>query len=326
MPAELRIGFAGAGWVAQKHVSVLQRNEDARLVAFASPGRSRAEALATTVGGGARAYNDALDMIDRESLDALYICVPPDAHGAIERAAIERRLPFFVEKPLAVDYEAAAQISRAVTEAGLITAVGYHWRYLDTTDRAKALLEGHPARMALGFWLGSTPPPAWWRRQDQSGGQMVEQTTHLFDLARYLVGEVASVYAAGSRTWRAAFPDLDVDDVSTATLTFAGGAVGTMSSTCLLRNGRRVGLHLFADEIAIEVGDREILIDRGDGPVVEPAGTDPFVPENRDFLDAVAGKPSRIRSPYHDALLTHRVTTLAAESARTGKLLTVAAG
>jgi predicted dehydrogenase len=40
-----------------------------------------------------------------------------------------------------------------------------------------------------GYWVGGMPGVWWWRRRDTSGGQAVEQTIHLFDLARYLFGE-----------------------------------------------------------------------------------------------------------------------------------------
>ena len=43
---------------------------------------------------------------------------------------------------------------------------------------------------------------------------------------------------------------------------------------------------------------------------------DPFVREDRDFIDAVQGKANKIRASYRDALETHRVTTAASRSAR----------
>jgi len=75
----------------------------------------------------------------------------------------------------------------------------------------------------------------------ESGGQMVEQTTHILDLARYLVGDVTQVFGLAGHTPRDAFPDLDVPTVSTASLRFASGAIGNIGSTCLLNWGHRVG-------------------------------------------------------------------------------------
>ena len=317
-----RIGFIGAGIIAARHLGNLLGFDDVQVAAIADPQLDRARALAGRCGG--TAYADSTEMLDREHLDALYICVPPFVHGPPEAAAIAHGLPFFVDKPLAVDLPTAETVARGVAERGLVTAAGYHCRYLDITERVQDLLRDHPARLALGYWLDFTPPPPWWTTEALSGGQMVEQTTHIFDLARLLVGEVTRVYAASSRIDRPAFPDADVCDVSTATLHFASGALGSMSSTCLLNWPHRIGLHLFGEGMAIELSEFELMVDVGRGRPVQRAQGDPFVREDRDFIDAVQGTAHRIRVPYAEALKTHRLVTAAARSAREGRVLDLA--
>ncbi len=312
-----RIGFIGAGGIASRHVSDLLSFSDVKVAALADPAVERAQEQAARCGG--KAYSDFTQMLESEELDAIYICTPPFAHGAPELVAIERNLPFFVEKPLAVEAETAEKIGQAVKRKGLITAVGYHWRYLDTTEEAQELLSKNPARLALGYWLDSTPPPHWWRKEAESGGQMVEQTTHIFDLARLLVGDVTKLYAAGSRMDRAAIPDADVCDVTAATLHFQSGALGVISSTCLLNWPHRIGLHLFCEGMVIELSEFEIMTDIGKGRPVRRAEGDPFVREDRDFIDAVQGKTNKIRSPYAEAIQTHRLTTAANQSVREGQ-------
>lgn len=313
----IRLGFIGAGGIARRHADVLRHFADVQLVAWSDPAAERAQQFAHDFGGAA--YDDYRRMLDSETLDAVYVCVPPFAHGALEDTLIERDLPFFVEKPLAADLDTAERLAAKIAQRGLITAVGYHMRYMDTTDEARALLANNPARLALGYWLDSTPPPAWWRHQGESGGQMVEQTTHIFDLARYLVGEVTSVYAAGGTTRRDAFPDLDVLDATTATLTFETGAIGTMASTCLLNWTHRVGLHLFGDGMAIELTPWDIMIDVGHGRPVRGQHGDPVEKEDRAFIAAVKGEANHIRAPYSDALITHRLTQAANQSAASGQ-------
>jgi predicted dehydrogenase len=317
--AQTRIGFIGAGGIAGRHLGDLLGFEDVKVVALADPAIERARGLAAR--SEARAYGDFAQMLDSEQLDALYICVPPFAHGAPELAAIERGLPFFVEKPLATNLETAEEIAQKLQGTKIPTAVGYHWRYLDIIEQAQELLSKNPARLALGYWLDSTPPPGWWVKEAESGGQMVEQTTHIFDIARVLVGEVNKVYAAGSRIDRPAFPESDVYDVTTATLHFASGALGSLSSTCLLNWPHRIGLHLFCEGLAIEMSEFEIMVDVGKGRPVQKAKGDPFVREDRDFIDAVQGKTNKIRVPYAEAMKTHRLTTAAARSAREGRII-----
>jgi len=317
---KLRIGFVGAGGIAHRHFGVLEGFEDVAVAAIADTDEARAADAAARF--GARAYPDHEAMLAAEELDALYICVPPFAHGAPERAAIARGLPFFVEKPVAIDLATAEEIAAAVEKAGLITSVGYHLRYLDTVEEARALLRGNPAKLLSGYWLDSTPPPQWWWREDRSGGQMVEQMTHIIDLARHLAGEVTQVYGMASHLDRPDFPGLDVPTVSTASLHFASGAVGNFAATCLLRWNHRVGLHVFADGMALEMTDRDIMVDTGRGRPVRGAGEDPVRVEDRAFLDAVRGGPrDAIRCSYAEALATHRVVLAIVESARTGQAI-----
>jgi predicted dehydrogenase len=316
-----RIGFIGAGGIAQRHFGVLEQFEDVAIVAVTDVDRARADEAAARF--GAQAFDDSEAMLAAVELDALYICVPPFAHGAPERAAIAAGVPFFVEKPVALDLATADEIAAAVERAGLVTAVGYHWRYLDTVDEVRGLLQHNPVQLMSGYWLDSTPPPQWWWHEDRSGGQMVEQTTHLLDLARYLGGEVTRVYGLAGHTNRAEFPDLDVPTVSTASLQFASGAIANFASTCLLGWNHRVGLHLFGDRLAVEITDHDLMIDVGRGRPVRGTEGDPVWREDRDFVDAVQGKENRIRCPYPDALATHRLALAVGQSARTGQAITM---
>lgn len=315
----IRIGFVGAGGIAHRHLGILEGFQDVAIVGFADTDRARAEEAALRF--GARAFTDAAEMMDACALDAVYICIPPFAHGAPERAAIARGLPFFVEKPVALDIETAEAIAAEIEAKGLVTGVGYHWRYLDTVDEARALLRDNPAQLLSGYWLDSTPPPQWWWHEDRSGGQMVEQATHLLDLARFLVGEVTEVYGRAAHKERPDFPGLDVPTTSTASLTFASGTVANVASTCLLGWNHRVGLHIFADKLAIELTDREIMVDVGRGRPVRGADGDPVWREDRDFVDAVAGGENRIRCTYADAVATHRLALAVVESGRTGEVV-----
>src|SRR3954453_12929048 len=312
-----RVGFVGAGGIANRHIGNLLGFQDVIVVAIADPQLDRAKAAATRVGG--RAYNRHEAMLDAEKLDAVYVCTPPFAHGPPELACIERGVPFFVEKPLAADLAIAERIAAAAAAAGLVKGTGYHWRYLDITEEARERLAANPARLVTGYWLDFTPPPPWWIKEAHSGGQMVEQTTHIFDLARLLVGEVEEVYAVAAHTERSDYPDCDICESSTAALRFATGAVGSISSTCLLRCPPRMGLHLYCDGMAIELTEFEILVDVGQGRPIRTAQGDPFIREDRDFIDAVRGRPDRIRAPYAEAMRTHRLATETARSAREGR-------
>lgn len=314
-----RVGFLGAGYIARRHVAALSQIEGVAVVGVADPDADRAASLAREL-PGAVAVSSMPELLDRCDLDAVYICIPPFAHGEPEMLALDRRLPMFVEKPIALDLATARAVADAVTAAGIPTAVGYHWRYLDVVARAQELLRERPVRMVLGHWLTSTPGAAWWTQKARSGGQMLEQATHLVDLGRCLAGEVVDVRGWGSSTPRADFPSSDVFDSSVAVVTFETGALGVIAATCLLRASHRIGLQVIAEGLSIEVLARgaggtdpfDLVVDTGDGARVETDGSDPFVTENRAFVDAVRGDGDAILVPYAEALRSHEVAFAAA--------------
>jgi len=172
----------------------------------------------------------------------------------------------------------------------------------------------------MGSWLGETPGASWWTRKDRSGGQIVEQATHIFDLARYLAGEMEPIAAAGRRVVRPAYPDSDILDVTQTSLLFASGAIGSIETTCLLDGPHGVGLETVSDGLGLtlEVLEHRLVIRYGSQTTVfQPPSTfdTPYQHQDRAFIDAVQGKPNRIRSPYDDALLTHRLTLAASRLA-----------
>jgi predicted dehydrogenase len=312
----LKVGCVGTGFIAGRHLAALASFDDVDVVAVADPLPGRAEAAA--LAHDARAYDDGMALLEGEELDAVWICVPPFAHGALERAAVERGLPFLVEKPLANDLDTAVDIADRVLSSGVLAAVGYHWRYLSIVEKAGALLAGSAPSLVNGYWLDSTPPVPWWIQRRLSGGQVVEQTTHLFDLARLLVGEVDLVSAVE-------VPACESDQVpvaSSAALRFASGAVGTIASARVLPARHRVGLQLVADGCAVELSERsltdhELRLVTAGGEEVHRVKEDPIAAEDRAFLDAVAGK-SDVRAPYADALRSHLLSWAADRSAREG--------
>ena len=317
----IRVGFVGAGGIANAHMNALQIVDDVQIVAIADVSRERAESMASRF--LAKAYGDYRDMLEEEKLDALYVCVPPFAHEDQEILAAGKGIHLFVEKPVAVSLDKARAVRDAIKANGIVSAVGYHWRYQSNTQRAKKLLDATPIGMVMGYWMGGFPEVGWWRRMEESGGQMVEQTTHIFDLARYLCGEVDEVYAAYANRASEKVPGFNINDVGTATLKFASGVVGTVSNTCLLSVPYMVGLHVIARDLVLEI--------HGDLKVIEPGHTEVFtgganamLEENRAFIEAIrTGDSTGVRSTYEDAVKTLAVTLACNESAKTGESVKV---
>ncbi|RAO34419.1 Inositol 2-dehydrogenase [Micromonospora saelicesensis] len=316
-----RVGLVGAGGVAQRHARVLAGFDDVELVGVTDVAPEAASALAAQHGG--RAYADVAELLATE-LDAVYVCVPPFAHGPAEEAVIEAGVPMFVEKPVAVDLSTAERIADLVARRELRTAVGHHWRYLSVLDQARDLLADRPVRMVSGAWLDKVPPVAWWSRRDRSGGPVVEQAAHVLDLIRVLAGEVTEVTAYGNGT-PPPVDGADIDSVTTAALRFADGAVGTLGAACVLGWKHRAGLEILADGLALAITEDGLSIRDADGERHVPADPEAArVAVDRAFVDAVRGIGDDVRVPYAEALATQRLALAVADSARTGTTVRLA--
>lgn len=316
-----RVGLVGAGGVAQRHARVLAGFDDVELVGVTDVAPEAASALAAQHGG--RACADVAELLATE-LDAVYVCVPPFAHGPAEEAVIEAGVPMFVEKPVAVDLSTAERIADLVARRGLRTAVGHHWRYLSVLDQARDLLADRPVRMVSGAWLDKVPPVAWWSRRDRSGGPVVEQAAHVLDLIRVLAGEVTEVTAYGNGT-PPPVDGADIDSVTTAALRFADGAVGTLSAACVLGWKHRAGLEILADGLALVITEDGLSIRDADGERHLPADPEAArVAVDRAFVDAVRGIGDDVRVPYAEALATQQLALAVADSARTGTTVRLA--
>jgi len=310
----VRIGFIGTGGIAQHHMNQLLQIEDVRIACGYDTSSE------TLIKASKRfeftPYDDLDKMLDSEVLDCVYICVPPFAHGEIEKKVIERNLPFLVEKPIGINLDTVKEILSLIEKRGIIVSVGYHWRYMDITKEAKELISPEKIGMVLGYWMGGLPMVPWWRRKEQSGGQFVEQTTHIVDLARFIVGDVEEVYALFDRRLVFDVEGMNVPDVGTVNLKFKNGVIGNISNTCALNFGYTVGLHIYGRNIVIEVLGNKLVINEQGKRIEKQARLNPSLEEDRIFINAVKTKdPSRILSTYRDAAKTLAVTLSAWDSA-----------
>lgn len=323
----LRVAMVGAGGHARRHLEVLARRPDVTLVGHVARSTESASRQAGRYGG--RAFDDVGALLEHEQVDAAWICVPPAAHGPIEAAFVAAGVPFLVEKPLSADAATAESIAADVAAAGLVTAVGYHWRALDTLAEVRErLADGPPVRLLTGAWHSRLPAPAWWRREATSGGQMVEQATHLLDLALHLLGDAEVLHAAevrperragGDTPGRRTASDVDVAEASSATLRFGTGALGVITATWVLAASDAVELRLHREGERITITQDALTLDTGREARVVRTQDDPVATQDAAFLAAVRdGDPEAVTCSYADALRTHRVAQRVRERARLG--------
>lgn len=313
----IKVAFVGCGGIMAVHQRNVSAMDGVKIVGHCDIERDRAEAGAAQYGGGVFTEHEA--MYDKVKPDAVFIAVPPYAHTGMEEAAADRGIHLFIEKPIAIDRETAKRIADVVRKSGIICSVGYCFRYYDTVTLARKFLKGKAISLITGTWNGGMPGVWWWRRMDKSGGQVVEQTTHMFDLCRCLCGEVAEVHAVASTGCMTKVENFDVHDSSVVSMRMKNGGVATFTSSCVTNYGGGVSLQVITPEATVSFAGGAITINE-DGRITQHTSSlDMYEEEDRVFIEAVrTGRKNKIRSSYSDSLKSFLVTFAANESIQSG--------
>ena len=339
------IGCEGIGSVHLEHF--LQFKDVVELAGFCDLVPEKAQNFCDKAGSG-KAYKDFKVMYDEVMPDMVFICVPPFAHGEIELETIRRGIHFFVEKPLALTAEMAKDIAFKVKEAGLIAAAGFQCRYSNLVEPTKQFINENDIILVEASRITGMPELAWWHKKSRSGGMLLESTIHQLDIIRYLFDEPQTVTTMGASGW-VNKEGSDVDELTTTMIRFRNGALGMLSSGCYATEGAsfdsnitfsardKRAIHRIIESLEIHekeeftAGEIAYFVTKGDGGLSKAAKITNYEQEgdaglecDRTFIEAVIhGDPSKIRSPYDDALKTHLFALACNESLATGQTVTV---
>ncbi|MBN1459612.1 MAG: Gfo/Idh/MocA family oxidoreductase [Armatimonadetes bacterium] len=320
MDDQVRIGFVGTGGITKwSHFPALKEIEGVEIAGLYDVSETRAQEAASEFGG--TVYADYRTMLDEAELDALFVCVPPFAHTDVEVLAAERKIHLFVEKPVVLDLEQGIRIAEAIDRSGIVSCVGYQLRYTPVAAAARQFLADKQVALVAGNRWGSVPGDEnhWWRVLERSGGMFHEMATHNMDAIRYVVGEVASVYARYSSTVLGDLPNLTVPDGQVIVMEFKNGATGYFSTSCALtKGGGWASTSFILRDMMLQMSHDGLTIQPEGAATITLPDAGPSMHES--FVHAVrTGDRSVIRSDYADALKTAEVTLGANESARRGK-------
>ena len=315
---DMKIAFIGVGGIAGNYRRSLKQLQ--RLVAAVCDINSdRAKAVSDEE--NATPYTDHQEMLQKEKPDVVFTCIPPGAHTTQVADSAKSGASVFVAKPVAQDL-ATAQIARdAISESGVINQVGYMARYSEITDKAKELVGDQKLTMGMGRFLarmGASHP--WWGKYDVSRGQMVEQTTHVFDLIRYFLGDVESVHAIGIKDVSGGIADFE--ECTVCNLKFKNGAVASITSTCVARAHENFATELVGDDIYLKLTHDLGLRGQIGGEGIDFNGSEAgYFRQVEHFIKAVeTNDQGLVRSSYADAFKTLAVTLAANRSLETGKV------
>lgn len=308
---KVKVAFLGTGYIASEHIKSLSKFEDVEISAWCDLDEGKAKKYAGEFGG--KSFNDYITMVDEIKPDAVYVCIPPFAHNGQESELAERNIALFIEKPISLSVEYAEKLVDEFEKNNTIVAVGYAIRYMENVEILRELISDRKCADCTARYFTGMPGVPWWGKKNMGGGQVLEQSTHFYDLMRYLFGEVDKVQAFGIKGLRAAEKEYDVEDASCVNLLFKNGMPASINSTCSYHNGYTIDLEIVAPDFRAKLlpltGELEIMESGKIRKFNDGAMDEAFANENRIFIDAVKNKNDKnIKSGYKDALQTLKLT------------------
>lgn len=236
MTRTLRTAIVGTGSVANLHARAVAAHPRADLVAVTDLARDAADAFAGRH-GAPTVYETLAELLQAERPDVVLICTPPVVHREQTLAAFAAGAHVIVEKPPAPSLDELDEMRAAAAAAGRQLAVVFQQRTGTAAAHVRRLLRTG----ALGRPLIAVCQTLWYRDEDyfavpwrgkwetEGGGTTLGHGIHQLDLLGFLLGDWASVQG---RLWRLD-RETQTEDASTATVTFASGAVAQVVTSAV---------------------------------------------------------------------------------------------
>ncbi len=319
---KIDVGIIGAGYIGQVHASVLKRDERVNVSMVHDIDPARAERFAISFSCQiARGTDEVL-----ENCAVVYITTPNTKHVDLAIAGATAGRHVFCEKPMATNVASARAVLNAAVKSSGVFQVGHNRRFAPVYANLKQLLSGtykpHSAHVKMN--RGELLKPEWVGNAQITGGFLFETTIHMFDMMRFLFGEVRLMYAFGSRHEYA-----EIDDFSVL-LQFETGVHATFASSAdasWLFPFERV--EVFCHHATVATREMETLIcsDSIDGhnseqsthqlPKEEKWG---YAQEDRAFIDAIVNASSAPVTAF-DGFKSVELVEACYEAVNSGKLM-----
>lgn len=320
----MRVGVVGVGGMGNVHARKYALMPDVELFAH-DRNPDRLDVYCAQFGAKPVATLEELV----QTVDAVDVCTPTDAHKDVAMAAIQAGKAVLVEKPMARTTEECQELIDAAAKSGVPLMPGQVVRFFPEFVAAHAAVVGGkvgtPAavRMRRG---GKAPKGSdmWFQDHARSGGLLLDLAVHEFDWMLWTLGDVRSVYSRSVRLGQPVKGAEFEGDYALTTLQFENGCVGHVETTWMDPSGFRVTLEVCGSEGMIEYDSRNVASLR----IHDAAGSrqesnlfptdDPFYRELRAFVDAVASGSEMPVAPI-DGMRAVAVARAAIESAKSGR-------
>lgn len=259
--AEVGYGIIGCGVIAPIHGAAIAEVQGARLVAVSDISEKNAQAMADKF--GAIPYTDYREMIKRDDIHAVSLCVPSGMRLEIAEECARAGKHILAEKPLEISTDRIDRILAAVNANNVKLGCIFQSRFADGPRTVHdALVSGRFGKMVLGDayikWYRSDDyyKSGAWRgtKKLDGGGALMNQGIHQIDLLLWFLGKPVSVFA---KTALLGHEGLEVEDLACAIIKFESGAMGVVEGSTATWPGHssRVEVHGTEGSVILEDGE-----------------------------------------------------------------------
>lgn len=355
MAKELNFAIVGCGTIAnQKHMPSLQKQPEARMIAFCDIDKKKAEAAAQKFGTeDAKAFGDYREMLECcPEIEVVHVCVPNGMHAEVTIAAFEAGKHVLCEKPMAANAKQAQQMIDAWKKSNQKFTIGFQWRFRPEMLKLKELCQSgelgeiYYAKATSIRRCAAPAYGAYLSLEKQGGGALIDSGSHSIDLTMWLMGnyDIESVtgmtfrklylHPEGNMNGSWSPEDFMVDESAVGQVKFKNGAVMAIEAAWML-NTLADTAHipqLFGTKAGADFLDKYALTLHGmrDGTPydekVQIPGASPFLwgpgrqgaYEAEHWIKAILEDTEPEVSPY-EALAVCKIVDALYESSRTGQ-------
>ncbi len=225
------VAFLGAGRMGLTHLRNLAGVPGVHVRVVADTGLAKAENGAALV-RAERATDDIGAAIGASDVDAVLIATPTGTHAELIEQCVRAGKPVWCEKPVGLTLADTQRVLRTVERSNIPVMIGFMRRFDPGYAAAKRAIDAGDVGRVERFRAIScdfTPPALAFIKT--SGGIFVDMSVHDFDLARFLVGDVAEVSAWGGALIDPGYAEVGDVDTAVAMLRFANGALGVLEAS-----------------------------------------------------------------------------------------------
>jgi UDP-N-acetyl-2-amino-2-deoxyglucuronate dehydrogenase len=233
----LKIAILGAGAISDSHIQAcLKFKTQCQIVALVDLYPDKAREKAAKHGLATAVFKDCQELLRGTAFDAASVCLPPFEHAAVTVALLQAGKHVLVEKPMATClHECDAMLAAAKTSGRLLSIVAQN-RFKTPMQKMKRILESGllgrilHAQVDSFWWRGGRYYDLWWRGTwaKEGGGCTMNHAVHHIDIFQWMMGSPAALQAV---TTNLAHDNSEVEDFSTAVLTYPDGSLGQITAS-----------------------------------------------------------------------------------------------